>query len=66
MFILTLSIMLLSVAFLLFVNSLVQSGQTAELKNAESAVFAAFKDAYSEGGAYSGNPDGTDAESSVT
>ncbi len=41
MFILTVSVMLLSVFFLLFVRSLVQSGQTEELKSAESAVFSA-------------------------
>ena len=48
MFILTFSILLLSVAFLLFVNSLVQSGQTEELKNAESVVFTAIKNAYGD------------------
>ena len=41
MFILTVSVMLLSVFSLLFVRSLVQSGQTEELKSAESAVFSA-------------------------
>ena len=48
MFILTFSILLLSVAFVLFVNSLVQSGQTEELKNAESVVFTAIKNAYGD------------------
>ena len=48
MFILTFSILLLSVAFLIFVNSLVQSGQTEELKNAESVVFTAIKNAYGD------------------
>ena len=42
MFILTVSVMTLSVLFLLFVRSLVQSGQTEELKSAETSVFAAL------------------------
>ena len=63
MFILTVSVMLLSVFFLLFVRSLVQSGQTEELKSAESAVFSAtssslgdsLQGALAQGGASGGN-----------
>ncbi len=46
MFILTVSVMTLSVLFLLFVRSLVQNGQTEELKNAETSVFATLDALY--------------------
>lgn len=74
MFILTVSVMLLSVFFLLFVRSLVQSGQTEELKSAERAVFSAISNslyvneqsAMAQGGTSGGSSRGNVQNTSVT
>ena len=46
MFILTGSVFLLSLGFLIIVRSLVQGNQTEQLKNAENAVFEALQEGY--------------------
>ena len=46
MFVLTCSVVLLSVLFLFFIRSLVYQSQSEELKSAETTVFACFKENY--------------------
>lgn len=58
MFILTMTVIFLSFAFLFFIRSLVHSNQTAELKKAEAGVYEAVKSlvAYGDSRKFSGGP----------
>ena len=58
MFLLTMTVIFLSFAFLFFIRSLVHSNQTAELKKAEAGVYEAVKSlvAYGDSRKFSGGP----------